>query len=68
MSGISGGPRAVSGLGRTPPDPMKWLPRVQAEERENHPYRVVNPRTNESPEMNHNRWIQISQINGGDAM
>ena len=57
MSGISGGPKAVNGLVRALPDPIQWLPHVQAKGRENHPHRAVNPHTHEPPEMNLNRWI-----------
>lgn len=65
---ILGRPWVVSGLSRALPDPIQWLPRVQAKERENHLHWVVNPCTKGLPEMNHNRWIWISQINSGDAM
>jgi len=68
MSRISSGPRAVSGLGRAPHDPIQRLPHVQAKERENHPHLAVNPHMKEPPEMNHDHWIWIYQINGGDAI
>jgi len=52
---ILGGPKVESGLGRALPDPVHWLPRVQAEERENHPHQVVNLRTEGTSEMDHSR-------------
>lgn len=58
----------VNGLGRAPPDPIQWLPDVQAEGRENHPHQVVSYRTKEPHEMDLNHWINTSQINGGDAV
>lgn len=58
----------VNGFGRVVPKPIQWLPCVQAEERENHPYWPVNPRTKELPEMNHHRWISISHINDWDVI
>ena len=54
---ISGGPWALSGLGQALPDAIQWLPRVQDEERENHPHRVVNSSIKEALEMDHHRWI-----------
>lgn len=56
-SGISGGPKAVSGLRQALSEPIRWLPRVQAKERENHPYQVVKPCMKGPPEMNHICWI-----------
>ena len=60
--------KVVCGLGQALPEPIHWLPCVQAEEKENHPHRAINLHTEGTPEIDLYHWIWICQINGGDVL
>jgi len=65
VSGISGGPQAVNGIGWAPPDPIHWPKCGRAQERENRLFEWVI-----SVHISHPKWLsavgsEITQINGG---